>query len=103
MSTSTGLFQNGNGDTGNKWNGMKNTIGGVQMDSQIFEIVLRSILAFSIMMIIARILGKPTISQLTYHDFVVTITLGALTANLTFNTRLSLPSLSLLMSSCILQ
>lgn len=69
-------------------NGIKNTIGGVQMDSQIFEIVLRSILAFFIMMIIARILGKPTISQLTYHDFVVTITLGALTANLTFNTQM---------------
>lgn len=58
-------------------------MGGVQMDSQIIEIILRSILAFTIMMIIARILGKPTISQLTYHDFVATITLGALTANLT--------------------
>lgn len=60
------------------------------MDSQIIEIILRSVLAFTIMMIIARILGKPTISQLTYHDFVVTITLGALTANLTFNTQMKI-------------
>jgi uncharacterized membrane protein YcaP (DUF421 family) len=60
------------------------------MDSQVFEIILRALLAFTIMLIIARILGKPTISQLTYHDFVVTITLGALTANLTFNTEVKI-------------
>ncbi|WP_232696263.1 DUF421 domain-containing protein [Brevibacillus daliensis] len=59
------------------------------MDLHILDIVFRSVLAFTIMMIIARILGKPTISQLTYHDFVVTITLGALTANLSFNKQVS--------------
>ncbi|MDQ0493419.1 uncharacterized membrane protein YcaP (DUF421 family) [Paenibacillus brasilensis] len=37
------------------------------------------------MMIVARILGKPTISQMTYHDFVAAITLGSITANLSFN------------------
>ncbi|UYZ14783.1 DUF421 domain-containing protein [Brevibacillus sp. WF146] len=59
------------------------------MDSHIFDIVLRSVLAFAIIMVIARTLGKPTVAQLTYHDFVATITLGAITANLTFNKQTS--------------
>ncbi|RAP74631.1 DUF421 domain-containing protein [Paenibacillus montanisoli] len=52
------------------------------------EIVIRTVTAFALIMIIARILGKQTITQLTYHDFVSTITLGAITANLAFNTDL---------------
>ncbi|MBD3922110.1 DUF421 domain-containing protein [Paenibacillus sp. PR3] len=54
---------------------------------------LRTILAFLIMMVIARILGKSTISQMTYHDFVAAITLGAFTANIAFNTTISLRQL----------
>lgn len=54
-----------------------------------FEILLRSIVGFAIMMVIARILGKATISQMTYHDFVAAITLGALTANFAFNVSMS--------------
>jgi uncharacterized membrane protein YcaP (DUF421 family) len=55
----------------------------------IFETVMRSALAFAIIMVIARTLGKPTISQMTYHDFVAAITLGALTANLAFNVQMT--------------
>ncbi|MCQ6559768.1 DUF421 domain-containing protein [Paenibacillus mendelii] len=55
----------------------------------IWEIVWRSFLAFSIMMLIARIIGKPTVAQLSYHDFVAAITLGAITANLAFNLKMS--------------
>src|SRR5689334_3760598 len=54
-----------------------------------FEILLRSIVGFAIMMVIARILGKATISQMTYHDFVAAITLGALTANIAFNVSMN--------------
>lgn len=55
----------------------------------IFETIMRSILAFAIVMIIARTLGKPTVSLMTYHDFVTTITLGSLTANLAFNVSMT--------------
>lgn len=51
------------------------------------DIIIRSIGAFALMMVITRILGKATISQMTYHDFVAAITLGALTANLAFNMK----------------
>lgn len=54
------------------------------------EVILRSTAAFAVMMVIARILGKPTISQMTYRDFVAAITLGALTANITFNLKMNI-------------
>ncbi|MFD0621085.1 DUF421 domain-containing protein [Paenibacillus sp. GCM10027629] len=57
--------------------------------NQMFEIVIRSVASFGIMMVIARILGKATISQMTYHDFVAAITLGAITANLAFNVKMN--------------
>lgn len=56
----------------------------------LFEIIIRSAAAFVIMMVIARILGKPTISQMTYHDFVAAITLGAITANIAFNVNMNI-------------
>lgn len=57
---------------------------------QIIEIIVRSALAFLLMMIVTRTLGKATISQMTYHDFVAAITLGALTANIAFNVKMSI-------------
>ncbi|MGW8957916.1 DUF421 domain-containing protein [Paenibacillus sp. NPDC055715] len=57
---------------------------------ELWETMLRSVLAFTIMMLIARILGKPTIAQMTYHDFVAAITLGAITANISFNDKISI-------------
>lgn len=69
----------------------------------IWEILWRSIFAFAIMMIIARQLGKSTVAQMTYHDFVAAITLGALTANLAYNLKMSFwePLTSLLVFSFI--
>ncbi len=57
---------------------------------ELWETLLRSISAFTLMMLIARILGKSTIAQMTYHDFVAAITLGAITANLAFNNTISI-------------
>ncbi|WP_068501527.1 DUF421 domain-containing protein [Paenibacillus kribbensis] len=57
---------------------------------ELLETMLRSISAFTLMMLIARILGKSTIAQMTYHDFVAVITLGAITANLAFNNTISI-------------
>ncbi|KQL48463.1 hypothetical protein AN963_01230 [Brevibacillus choshinensis] len=56
----------------------------------ILEMVGRAALAFAIMMVITRLLGKQTIAQMTYHDFVAAITLGALTANLAFNVQMKM-------------
>jgi uncharacterized membrane protein YcaP (DUF421 family) len=52
------------------------------------EVILRSITSFSLLLIGARILGKQTISQMTMFDFVAAITLGAISANLAFNTSI---------------
>ncbi|WP_318508803.1 DUF421 domain-containing protein [Bacillus sp. T3] len=56
--------------------------------NETLQIIIRTIIAFFLIMIIARKLGKQTISQMTYHDFVAAITLGSLTANLAFNINL---------------
>lgn len=53
--------------------------------SAIAEITIRTISAFALLMLITRLLGKQTISQMTFHDFVSSITLGAIAANLAFN------------------
>lgn len=68
-----------------------------------WEVILRTIIAFALIMIITRILGKHTITQMTYHDFVTSITLGAITANIAYNTFLKSWNLiaSLLMFSII--
>jgi uncharacterized membrane protein YcaP (DUF421 family) len=51
------------------------------------ELITRTICAVALIMIIARTLGKTTVAQMTYHDFVAAITLGAITANLAFNIK----------------
>jgi uncharacterized membrane protein YcaP (DUF421 family) len=50
------------------------------------EIIIRTFIAFTLVMIIAKILGKHTLTQMTYYDFVSSITLGAITGNIAFNT-----------------
>jgi uncharacterized membrane protein YcaP (DUF421 family) len=52
------------------------------------ETILRTLIAFALIMVFTRILGKHTISRMTYHDFVSSITLGAITGNIAFNTHL---------------
>ncbi|SCW28834.1 Uncharacterized membrane protein YcaP, DUF421 family [Paenibacillus tianmuensis] len=57
--------------------------------AHIIDTLMRSTGAFIVMMFVTRILGKSTISRMTYHDFVATITLGAMTANLSINTSMN--------------
>ena len=52
------------------------------------EILIRTVLAILMLLLIAKILGKQTISNMTFHDFVTGITLGAIAANLAFNEKL---------------
>ena len=52
------------------------------------EILIRTVLAILMLLLIAKILGKQTISNMTFHDFVTGITVGAIAANLAFNEKL---------------
>lgn len=54
------------------------------------EILIRTVLAILLLLFIAKVLGKQTISNMTFHDFVTGITLGAIAANLAFNEKLNL-------------
>ena len=47
-----------------------------------FITLLRAVFAYLLVLIVARLLGRKSISQMTFFDFVVAITLGSLTANL---------------------
>lgn len=53
------------------------------------EVIIRTIAAFLLLMITSRMLGKQTISNMTFHDFVSGITLGSIAANLAFNDKLN--------------
>ncbi|MGQ4668092.1 DUF421 domain-containing protein [Metabacillus halosaccharovorans] len=53
-----------------------------------YEVILRSITSFILLLIGARILGKQTISQMTMFDFIASISMGAIAANLAFNTSI---------------
>ncbi|NGP45696.1 DUF421 domain-containing protein [Bacillaceae bacterium SIJ1] len=50
------------------------------------EIMLRSIASFAFLLMGARILGKQTVSQMSIFDFIATISMGSIAANLAFNT-----------------
>lgn len=56
--------------------------------SDLLEIIIRTSASFILLMIVAHILGKQTISQMTYHDFIAAIMIGAITANMAFNIQL---------------
>jgi uncharacterized membrane protein YcaP (DUF421 family) len=53
---------------------------------ELIEVVLRSFTAFAILLIGTRILGQQLISQMTTFDFIASISIGTIAANLTFNT-----------------
>src|SRR4051794_18893667 len=59
------------------------------------EVILRTILAFSMLLVAARFLGKQTVSQMTYFDFIASVTVGAIIANLSFNVSLKVHHLML--------
>jgi len=51
-------------------------------------IFVRSISAFVILLVIARILGKQTLSNMNFHEFVTAVILGAIAANFAFNQKI---------------
>ncbi len=59
------------------------------------DILIRTVLSILVLLLIAKMLGKQTISNMTFHDFVTSITLGAIAANLAFNETIKLSYLIL--------
>ncbi|MFF2481003.1 DUF421 domain-containing protein [Paenibacillus sp. NPDC058071] len=59
------------------------------------DILIRTIVSILLLLLIARLLGKQTISNMTFHDFVTSITIGAVAANLAFNETIKWPFLIL--------
>lgn len=55
----------------------------------IFDIILRSVLSVVFLFIITRIMGKKQISQLTYFDYVIGISIGSIAAEMATNTDIA--------------
>lgn len=56
-------------------------------------ILIRSISAFILLLVIARMLGKQTLSNMNFHDFVTAVIMGAIAANLAFNEKMQVTHL----------
>ncbi|MCK9862933.1 YetF domain-containing protein [Paenibacillus sp. ATY16] len=61
--------------------------------SEYFVIFIRSISSFILLLIITRLIGKQTLSNMNSHDFVTAIILGAIAANIAFNEKIVLSHL----------
>ncbi|MFD1040360.1 DUF421 domain-containing protein [Virgibacillus byunsanensis] len=48
-------------------------------------VLIRGIIAFTLMLTLARLMGKRQITQITYFDYIVGITIGSIAAELTFS------------------
>lgn len=59
------------------------------MDNSIINTVLRSILMYVFALLLARLMGRKLISQMTFFDFVVGVSMGSLVANAMISTSAS--------------
>lgn len=69
------------------------------MYQSIINIVLRAIVAFVLLMAVTRLIGRKTISQMTFFDFAVAITLGTLAASVGMGANTSSSSAATVMIS----
>lgn len=71
--------------------------------AQYIEIVFRTLVAFVVLLLIARALGKQTIAQMTFFDFSAAITLGSIAGGLSYNTSVEFlgPLLALVLFAAI--
>ncbi len=47
-----------------------------------FEIIIRTVIAFVVLFLLARLMGVRSISQLTFYDYIVGITIGSIAATM---------------------
>lgn len=57
---------------------------------ELWELVLRLFIAFFVLFILTRIMGRKEISQMTFFNFVSAIAIGSITANLAISQNLSI-------------
>lgn len=57
---------------------------------EITELITRIVIAFLVLFITTRIIGRKEISQMTFFNFVSAIAIGSITANLAVNSQLSI-------------
>ncbi|MDZ5471613.1 DUF421 domain-containing protein [Bacillus sp. 31A1R] len=55
-----------------------------------WQIIFRAIIAFFVLLIWCRLLGKKLIAQVTFFDYVAGITIGSVAANMMLNVNISL-------------
>jgi len=70
-----------------------------KQEVRMYLIVIRSIIAFILLMVVTRFMGRKAISQMTFFDFAVAITLGTLAASVGMSTNTSATSAALVMVS----
>lgn len=61
---------------------------GVVAGIHITEMILRTTFAFVVLLVLARMLGKKQLSQLTFFNYVTGITIGSIAANITTSTTM---------------
>ncbi|WP_096188131.1 YetF domain-containing protein [Evansella halocellulosilytica] len=59
------------------------------MDSELLQVLIRAITAYLILLFVNTMLGKQTLSQMSNHDFITAVMMGAISANLAFDTEIN--------------
>ncbi|MBT2759169.1 DUF421 domain-containing protein [Mesobacillus foraminis] len=54
------------------------------------EVIARVVIAFTVFFILARIMGRKEISQMTFYNFVSAVAIGSITANVAVNPSVSI-------------
>lgn len=70
--------------------------------SDVFKTIIQSAIVITILFILVKIMGKKHISQLTYFDYVVNISIGSLAANIILEdpSKFSLGIISMIVITC---
>jgi uncharacterized membrane protein YcaP (DUF421 family) len=58
--------------------------GGLKMP-ELIVIVIRSLISFIVLLLLTRLMGKRQVSQLTFFDYIVGITIGSIAAEMSFD------------------
>ena len=67
-----------------------NLIGGANFMSEITVIIIRSIFSFFLILLLARLIGKKQIAQMTFLDFITGIAIGDMASSLAIDTSVQL-------------
>ena len=52
---------------------------------ELIVIVIRSLISFIVLLLLTRLMGKRQVSQLTFFDYIVGITIGSIAAEMSFD------------------